>query len=71
MSDDDSYVDPPGFEAAGPEDWQGYYEEELMDAYYSLTEGFGSRGFPIFDKLSFHDFVSFAYDKSSKWKCCK
>lgn len=70
-SDDEYDFDPPGFEKLGPEEWQDYFSEELLDAYYTLTEGFSSRGFPIFDNMSFHDFATFAYEKSTKCKCVK
>jgi hypothetical protein len=64
----DDEFDPPGFEKLGPEDWQSYYEEELLDAYYALVDGFKARGYPIFEFLTFHDFATFAYEKSSRWK---
>lgn len=69
MSDDESYQDPPGFEKMSAEEWQDYYEEQLLDAYYTLVDGFGSRGFPLFDKMSFPEFAAFAYEKSSKFRC--
>lgn len=51
----------------GEEDWQGEFEEQLLDLYDSLKAMNRVGGWPIFDKLTYPEFAHFAWKNSSKF----
>lgn len=62
---------PKVAERLGEEDWQGYFEEELLDLYDRLTSMHRRGGWPIFDSLTFPEFAEFAWRHSSKYPCAR
>ena len=67
-SDDDRAYDtaplPPKLLDA--EDFEGAFQDELVEMYDALLSWNRVGGWPLFENLSYHDFVDFAWKNSSK-----
>lgn len=50
------------------QDFEYYWNEELVVLYHQLKDTCASQGFALFETLDFCDFCKFAYVKSSKTK---
>lgn len=48
------------------EDFEGFYQDELVEMYDALLSWNRNGGWPLFENLSYHDFVDFAWKQSSK-----
>lgn len=50
------------------QDFEYYWNEELVIAYHQLKDLVARNGWALFENLDFCDFCKFAYAKSSKTK---
>lgn len=68
-SDDNSERYIPAIQAPlTPEQFEYYWNEELVVAYHALKDLCDGGGWALFERLDFCDFCKFAYAKSSKTK---
>lgn len=66
---DDSHTYIPAIQSPlDPEQFEYYWNDELMTLYHQLKDTCSSYGFALFESLDFCDFCKFAYVKSSKTK---
>ena len=45
-----------------------YWSEELVELYHVAVDHASRNGWPLLDRCSFHDFVEFCYERSSRAK---
>ena len=50
------------------EQFEYYWGDELRDLYDLIRESSHKQGWPLFEKITFANFVAFAYENSSKSK---
>lgn len=69
-SDDDDFQKyvPAIKSPLGLEEFEYYWNDELVTLYHQLKDTCSSYGFALFETLDFCDFCKFAYVKSSKTK---
>jgi hypothetical protein len=48
------------------EDFEGTFQDELVEMYDVLLSWSRVGGWPLFENMSYHDFVDFAWKNSSK-----
>lgn len=68
--DEQEYENPPmPPKLLDAEDFEGLFQDELVEMYDALTSWNRVGGWPLFENLSYHDFVDFAWRQSSKRPC--
>lgn len=60
--------DDTGCDVLPRDDWETYWNGELMCMWETVKEQADSVGWSILDTCTFHDWVTFCYEKSSKRK---